>query len=768
MRTLQLPMNEVERLREELASLKAEHESLKTMLEKIDTVFFSVDMQTGRVTHMSESCEKLYGFPASDFLKQPKLWYDVILDEDKPIIERNYAPMLEGKKIIHEHRIITSTGSVRWVETKITPTVDGNRKVVRIDGITNDITSRKEAEQRINQNQSRFEQLIEKSHDGIAMMDSNNKLLYISQSVKQILGYSIEELANADPQEYIHPDDHAEYISVMIRTMANPSATLSARYRIRNKSGEWRWIQSTITNLLGEPSVRAILFNYTDVTEQVQTSAQLESHRKNSDALINSTADLLWSFDAEGNLLMANKAFCDAMGYVTQAKIVPGISLTNLAFPQETLDKWKMLYGRVLSGESFIYENHEYYIEDVWGEISFNPLIEDGKVIGGACVWRDITEKKRRNAELQASQNSMAEAQRLTKLGSWELQLDENDVVIRESMKWSEEVYRVYGYRSTETPDFYEVTCRIAPEDLERVALWSAKIKAGSEDTTIEYRIITRSGQVRWVRCTANVIRSETPGGRSIMMGTIQDINDRKIMELESGKITNDLIERNKALEQFAHIVSHNLRSPVANILGLSHLINLTAQNEEDRRKCFEGLSLSARRLDEIIMDLNKILNVKRGILEDKETVNLNALIESIKESIGMMIDEEGVIIDSDFSEAESLFTVKNYMHSIFYNLISNSIKYKRPGIRPIISATSERVDGKIILTFRDNGSGIDMAKHKDNVFGLYKRFHLNSDGKGMGLFMIKTQVESLGGNISLNSEVNKGTTIRIELPAAE
>lgn len=765
MNVLQLPMNEVERLRDELASLKAEHESLKTMLGKIDTVFFSVDMQSGHVTHMSESCERLYGFPASDFLKQPKLWFDVILDEDKPIIERNYAPMLAGKKIVHEHRIITSSGGVKWVETKITPTMEGGR-ITRIDGFTVDVTARKEAERQIDQRETRFQQLIEKSHDGIAMMDADHKLLYISPSVKQILGYTAEELADADPQEYIHPEDYDEYISVMIRTMSNVSATLSSRYRIRNKSGEWRWIQSTITNLLGEPSVRAILFNYTDVTEQVEVSALLESHRRNSDALINSTPDLLWSFDAKGNLLMANKAFCDAMGFVTHAKIVPGMSLVDLALPQETLDKWKVLYARVLSGESFIYENHEYYVEDVWGEISFNPLMEDGKVIGGACVWRDITEWKRNLAQLQASETSMAEAQRLTKLGSWELQLDENDVVIRESMKWSEEVYRVYGYRSTEQPDFYEVTCRIVPEDLERVALWSAKIKAGSEDKTIEYRILTRSGEERWVRSTANVVKSQTPGTRSLMMGTIQDINDRKIMELESSKITNDLIERNKALEQFAHIVSHNLRSPVANILGLTHLINLSAQNEEDRRKCFEGLTLSAKRLDEIIMDLNKILNVKRGILEEKEHVNLNIMIENIKESIGMLIDEEGVIIDADFSEVESMFTVKNYMHSIFYNLISNSIKYKRPGIRPIISATSERVDDKIILTFRDNGSGIDMAKHKDSVFGLYKRFHLNSDGKGMGLFMIKTQVESLGGKITLNSEVNRGTTIRIELPA--
>ena len=102
-------------------------------------------------------------------------------------------------------------------------------------------------------------------------------------------------------------------------------------------------------------------------------------------------------------------------------------------------------------------------------------------------------------------------------------------------------------------------------------------------------------------------------------------------------------------------------------------------------------------------------------------------------------------------------------MYSIFYNLISNSIKYRQQQVPCLIEIKSRRVKDTIELVFTDNGMGIDLQKRGDQVFGLYKRFHTNIEGKGMGLFMVKTQVETLGGKISIQSEVNKGTEFKIE-----
>jgi signal transduction histidine kinase len=102
-------------------------------------------------------------------------------------------------------------------------------------------------------------------------------------------------------------------------------------------------------------------------------------------------------------------------------------------------------------------------------------------------------------------------------------------------------------------------------------------------------------------------------------------------------------------------------------------------------------------------------------------------------------------------------------LYSVFYNLISNSIKYCQKGVSCIIAIKSKLEKNKLTLIFKDNGMGIDLEKKGDQVFGLYKRFHTNIDGKGVGLFMVKTQVEALGGKISITSGVNKGTTFKIE-----
>ena len=212
-------------------------------------------------------------------------------------------------------------------------------------------------------------------------------------------------------------------------------------------------------------------------------------------------------------------------------------------------------------------------------------------------------------------------------------------------------------------------------------------------------------------------------------------------------KMTADLIQRNKDLEQFAYIISHNLRAPVANIIGLSYRLQQTGLPDELRSQIGAGLSTSVTKLDEVIRDLNDILKIRQKVDESKQ-----------------LIENEKAVIFWDFTEAEEIVAIKSYLHSIFYNLISNSLKYRQLTVPPIIKITSRKVNGKIVLLFEDNGIGIDLSTAGEHVFGLYKRFHTDrAEGKGMGLYMVKTQVESMGGKISVSSEVNVGTQFLIE-----
>jgi PAS domain S-box-containing protein len=243
-----------------------------------------------------------------------------------------------------------------------------------------------------------------------------------------------------------------------------------------------------------------------------------------------------------------------------------------------------------------------------------------------------------------------------------------------------------------------------------------------------------------------------------------EDITERKKTEREKDRITTDLAQRNKDLEQFAYIISHNLRAPVANILGLGNLIqDRSSWSEEDLDKLISGLGESTGKLDAVITDLNLILQTRQNITEHKEVVRFEELVNDIKTSISTLIISENVTITTDFTQAEQILSFKTYMYSIFYNLISNSIKYKRAEEPAMIHIQSKLSDGALTVLLKDNGMGVDLKRNGEKMFGLYKRFHYHKDGKGIGLYMVKTQVETLGGRIRVQSEVNKGTEFQIE-----
>ena len=241
------------------------------------------------------------------------------------------------------------------------------------------------------------------------------------------------------------------------------------------------------------------------------------------------------------------------------------------------------------------------------------------------------------------------------------------------------------------------------------------------------------------------------------------DITQLKLDESYRLKITDDLVQRNKDLEQFTYIVSHNLRSPVANIIGFNNLLTEFELDEIEKKDILDGINVSVLKLDEVIKDLNTILQVRQSINEKKETVYFNEILKDVKDSLSFNSLSNSVSIQTHFDITETN-TLKSYMNSIFYNFISNSLKYKKPDVNSLIEITTLKTDNGFKLIFKDNGMGIDMQKDGDKIFALYKRFHTTfAEGKGVGLYMVKSQVEALGGTIQVNSEVNKGTTFTLE-----
>jgi signal transduction histidine kinase len=177
-------------------------------------------------------------------------------------------------------------------------------------------------------------------------------------------------------------------------------------------------------------------------------------------------------------------------------------------------------------------------------------------------------------------------------------------------------------------------------------------------------------------------------------------------------------------------------------------------------------LKTSAGRLNSVITDLNDVLQLKVGGVEKKEVVLLSKVTEAILNTIQKQIDDQQAVVEIDFSAINELVTVRSYLHSIIYNLIINAIKYRQATVAPKIIIRSRKLTDGLELVIADNGIGIDLKRRKNEVFGLYKRFHSHVEGKGIGLFMVKTQVEILGGNVSVESTVGQGTQFILFFPS--
>jgi ligand-binding sensor domain-containing protein/signal transduction histidine kinase len=250
------------------------------------------------------------------------------------------------------------------------------------------------------------------------------------------------------------------------------------------------------------------------------------------------------------------------------------------------------------------------------------------------------------------------------------------------------------------------------------------------------------------------------------LVGVQKDVIERqnKTLESEVAKRTIELTEQNQQLEQFAFISSHNLRAPVSRILGLGNLLSYSNVSAEERSSIIEKITHSTKELDMIVKDLAQILDIKKGIEQAISSTNLQDEITLIRHLLENEINSSGASVTTNFSPIENIRTVTPYLRSIFFNLIGNAIKYRHPDRKPEINITSEIVDDFICFTFSDNGVGIDLARDKTKLFKLYSRFHFHVEGKGMGLFLVKTQVDALGGKIEVESIVSQGTVFRVYL----
>ncbi|MEM9934173.1 MAG: PAS domain-containing sensor histidine kinase [Bacteroidota bacterium] len=225
--------------------------------------------------------------------------------------------------------------------------------------------------------------------------------------------------------------------------------------------------------------------------------------------------------------------------------------------------------------------------------------------------------------------------------------------------------------------------------------------------------------------------------------------------------LTQELIRTNNDLEQFAYVLSHNFRAPVINLQSLLQLFNAKKLEDPVNTQIFDKIRISIKQLSETLHDLQKIVGL-RNEAPRQEYINLAGYINKVCSLLKEQMLEAGAQIDIQVDDQIELFLPKAYLHSILHQLISNSLKY-RSSERPLMLTFQTKYEEEFVkLLVIDNGIGLNHEKYKNRIFGLYQRFHEHIEGKGLGLFLVKTQIEIMGGKVEFESNVDQGTTVHI------
>ncbi|CAN5912681.1 hypothetical protein BH11BAC7_BH11BAC7_20470 [soil metagenome] len=742
-----------------------EREALfRTLIEK------SVDMKMlssidGKFIYGSPSVTRTFGYSLEEFLK--KSAFTFFHPGDLPDLLKNRAIILEvpGSFFSFRYRLKHKDGHWIWCEGTLTNMLHEPEIQAFVSNFR-DITEKKIAEEDLEFDKNNLNALINNTKDLMWSVDKDFKLITsnipFDKSGKTAFGATIKKGENVLHVSYT-PEMRNHFKQLYERAFKGESFTEIEHFDLPFDM----WLEFSYYPIRKGDEIIGTACHSRDITMTKVAEQQLRKSEEFSTGILSSLSSNIAVVNFTGTIMAVNeswKRFAKENGatkLLTNGVGVNYYDVCEKAGCEGSPEAGASIRGikDVMNGKiTTFYTEYPCHSPAVKRWYGLRVVKFDSREPMVILAHQDISERRLAQEDLEQSEFRLNEAQAIAHLGNWELNFQTQDTA------WSEETCRIYGVAPGKKTHKYAVwESFIHPDDLAEV---KAEIKKAGEtlsDIILNHRILLKDGSIKHIYSKAK-FKLNQQGIPVGLIGIILDVTERKIADGEREKMTSNLIQHTKNLEQFATIVSHNLRAPVANIIGLAEILKKKI-SEEDRARSEQYLFDATKRLDEMLKDLNKILEVRSEVKEYKETVYFDELVNVIKSSIHNVIEKEKAQIICDFSAIDKITTIKSFMHSVFFNLISNSIKYRTPGIPPIIKIQSEVTREAIIISFKDNGVGIDLKRHNDKIFGLYKRFHAHTEGRGLGLFMVRTQIETMGGKIKVESKPEEGSEFIIEMP---
>jgi PAS domain S-box-containing protein len=706
----------------------------------------------------------LFGWNADEVLGRDLFELHWVPEEDRGVLREVMGGMLAARRpsshaLVRNHRRDGGLRDCEWYNSAV---YHPEHQVSSILCQILDVGDRRRIEAELAERSKRYELVAAGSYDAIWDWDVPNHRVYFSPRWKELRGFAADEIGDREEEwsAGIHPDDAPRVMAAVRAHFAGETPIFEQEYRIRCKDGSWRWIHDrgiAVRDAAGK--VMRMAGSESDITERRRTEEALRRHVALTRHYIDTVQTVIVALDAQGRITLINREGCRILGYTEQELL--GRNWFETCLPQpEGLDNVYVAFRRIMGGEL---EAAEYYENPVRCRDGSQRLIAwhnatltdpDGTIIGTLSSGEDITERKRAEAALRASEARFRQLADAMPQLVWTAGPDgAADYFNSRAAEYAD---------LTQSPNIGWGWARVLhPDDIERsLASWQDALSQGVT-YECEHRLRTADGSWRWHLSRAVPVRDQQ-WHVTKWFGTATDIQDLKLAQ-------EALRETDRRKDEFLATLAHELRNPLAPIRNAVQILKLGTAQEPDLEAARDMIDRQVQHMVRLIDDLLDVSRITRGKLQlQKERVDLREVLERAVEIARPLIEQAGLTLYVTLPpEPVQIDADSIRLAQVLANLFDNACKYTAKG--GSVRLNAGRYGSDVVVSITDTGIGI-AREDLHHVFDMFTQVRPIDDapspGLGIGLSLSRGLIEMHGGRIeALSDGPGRGSTFIVRLP---
>lgn len=699
----------------------------------------------GNFRYSNNATYRILGYQEQDLLGKGAC--GLIHPKDQPMVKEAWAQLDSSILVkLKDFRLKDAAGNWRWVEVIVSNQLE-NPAIGAVVVSSRDITERKLGRLKLEESEQRYRALFENNPDIVIFENREGVVTEVNQAFCKLFGTSLESIIGKSVAKFLP----ADLAAVNERSLQEALLGSTLRFDMELPSPKnGSMVLDTVKfpvpvggQVIGAQTIAK------DITPIVRSFETIERQSKKLSTILESITDAFFTLDTAWRYTYVNREYERVTGLRAKDCIGKHAQEVNGCCQEPAF--YTQYLEAAASGQSVHFVAFSKGI-DKWLEVKAFPSEE-----GLTVYFADVTDTVKAKEEVE----------KLSLVAS----KTDNGVVITDASgitEWVNESFcHMTGYTFEELigkkPGHFLQGAETETETVQQI---SQSLEQGKpiSATLINYR---KSGVKFWNSMDITPVFDDA-GTLTRFIAVQRDITYQKETESNLLEMTRHLYQQNKDLQEFTYIVSHNLRAPVVNALGLSHLLQKGDQDADAFKISLNYLKKSLLQIDTVLKDVNTVLSVRgsQDVVEMEQVLLLDVFNEAKTHLQEAFLRNKGEV-SLEVEPGLQIRANRAYLFSIFYNLLSNTIKYRsEERLLRVTLRAEQHADGSLQFMIADNGTGFDTEKARDRIFKLYKRFHKDKKGRGVGLFLVKSHVEAMGWQVEVSSEVGQGTTFRIRIPA--